>query len=241
MQAALLWVVIGVSVASSWSDWLGIPDIADYLTPWHMLFAFWTLASVFPALAFFWAARRHKFIAALFGFTGLLLFVLLVDVSLRMSVHGVIAPAALLYVAPLALGGVLLGWAIASRRRFQARYVVAWLVLMATLGQGLYLLEMSAPMYIVEHLLSVPTSSLEYAQSVSLVSQATWAQIRISAFYLVLSLALLLVPLMRSASGMLPTSLGAILTRLLRVHPDINPGARVSPHTKNTHYVVKRV
>src|SRR5438105_2967827 len=82
----LLWAVIGVSLAADLPDWLGIPNVDDYSTPWHVTILVWTLASVLPALAFFKARSRHPGVAVLSTLAGLILSVALVGATLRMQV-----------------------------------------------------------------------------------------------------------------------------------------------------------
>jgi hypothetical protein len=191
----LLLVVIAASLAVGLSDWLGIPEVNDYTTPWHVTITFWALASVLPTLGFERLRPRHPILALASSCVGLLLFVVLVGATLRMSVHGVIGSAAFLYAAPLPIGGILLGWALASGRRRYALYMAAWFAVAATVALRIYLFEMSTPMYRVERLSGVPTSSPEYASSLALVSAAVQAQLVTSIVYFAVALALLALPL----------------------------------------------
>jgi hypothetical protein len=211
----LLWAVIGVSLAADLPDWLGIPNVNDYTTPWHVTILCWTLASVLAALAFFKARSRHPGVAVLSTLAGLILSVALVDGALSMQQYGVTAPAALLYAAPLPLGGILLGWALATRRRAYALYLAAWFVALAMVGQRLYLGEMGTPMYRVEHLSSVPAFNPEYPKAVAMVSEATQAEALISVAYCLAAIALLTLPLLFRA----PT-LQASMRRLGRKERD---------------------
>src|SRR5205823_6978269 len=80
------------------------------------------------------------------------------------------------YAAPLPLGGILLGWALATTRRAYALYLAAWFVALAMVGLHLYLGEMSTPMYRVKYLSSVPAFNPEYPKAVAMVSEATQAE-----------------------------------------------------------------
>jgi hypothetical protein len=140
---------------------------------------------------------------------GLLLGWVLIGATLRMGAYGVIAPAALLYAAPLPVGGVLLGWALACGHRQYALYIAAWFMAVATVGLSSYLLPMSTSMYQVAQLAGVPRFSLEYAGAVTIVRAAIQTQVLISGIYCLVTLALLVLPL--------PLSAAALRGRLWRV------------------------
>jgi hypothetical protein len=200
----LIGLVIGVALASGLPDWLGIPQVNDYATPWHVLVTFWLLSTVPVACGFFRTlptGGRHPLRAGGYAVAGLLLGWVLIGATLRMGAYGVIAPAALLYAAPLPAGGVLLGWALACGRRRYALYVAAWFIAVATVGLSMYLLQMNTPMYQVAQLAGVPRFSPEYAGAVSTVRAAIQAQVLISAIYFIVALALLVLPLPRAAAA----------------------------------------
>ncbi len=201
----LLGLVMALALASGLPDWLGIPQVNDYATPWHVLLAFWLLSSVPVAFGFFRALHaggRHPWLAGCCVVAGLLLGGVLIGATLRMEAYGVIAPAALLYAAPLPVGGVLLGWTLASGRPPYALYVVAWFMAVATVGLSMYLLQISTPMYQVAQLAGVPRFSPQYAGSVTIVREAIQVQVLISGIYCIVALALLVLPWPLAAAAM---------------------------------------
>ncbi|MEO8288277.1 MAG: hypothetical protein ABI670_17770 [Chloroflexota bacterium] len=231
----LLWAVMLASLCFGLADWLGVPDVDDSTTPWHVTIMLWVLASLPLALAFLRAWPRHRLLALLCGGVGLSLFAAMVGTSLRLWEHGVTGTAALLYAAPLPLGSVLLAWTLTSGRRRYALYIAAWFVVLATLGLRLYLYEMSTLMYQVEQYSAVPSSSPEHARLLVLAGQATQAEVWISVLYFAVALALLIIPihsLLLSPLSCLSRSLaGNIITRVGRgARTDTDTPSRLEPH-----------